>query len=90
VKNAFDKRAFISEAVQHATFANAVANGCYVPHVSAVLECLQRLQQQNTHETARRVLRYCRQTIRYACHDLVKDLKVGRFDGGKEAPYQSF
>jgi integrase len=31
-----------------------------------VLECLQRLQQQNTHETARLVLRYCRQTIRYA------------------------
>jgi len=21
-------------------------------------------------------------------HDLVKDLKVGRFDGGKEVPYQ--
>jgi integrase len=31
-----------------------------------VLECLRRLEQQNTHETARRVLRYCSQTLRYA------------------------
>ncbi|MGH8294880.1 MAG: tyrosine-type recombinase/integrase [Steroidobacteraceae bacterium] len=31
-----------------------------------VLECLRRLEQQNTHETARRVLRYCNQTLRYA------------------------
>jgi hypothetical protein len=31
-----------------------------------VLECLQRLQQQKTPETARRILRYCRQTVRYA------------------------
>ncbi|MGH7107204.1 MAG: tyrosine-type recombinase/integrase [Acetobacteraceae bacterium] len=32
----------------------------------SVLECLRRLEQQNTHETARRVLRYCSQTLRYA------------------------
>jgi integrase len=31
-----------------------------------VLECLRRLEHQNTHETARRVLRYCSQTLRYA------------------------
>jgi hypothetical protein len=31
-----------------------------------VLELLRRLEQQNTHETARRVLRYCRQSLRYA------------------------
>lgn len=31
-----------------------------------VLDCLRRLEQQNTHETARRVLRYCNQTPRYA------------------------
>jgi integrase len=31
-----------------------------------VLDCLRRLEQQNTHETARRVLRYCSQTLRYA------------------------
>jgi len=31
-----------------------------------VLECLRRLEDQNTHETARRVLRYCSQTLRYA------------------------
>lgn len=31
-----------------------------------VLECLRRLEQQNTHDTARRVLRYCSQTLRYA------------------------
>ena len=31
-----------------------------------VLECLRRLEQQKTHETARRVLRYCSQTLRYA------------------------
>lgn len=31
-----------------------------------VLECLRRLEHQNTHETARRVLRYCNQTLRYA------------------------
>jgi integrase len=31
-----------------------------------VLECLRRLEQQNTHDTARRVLRYCSQTFRYA------------------------
>lgn len=30
-----------------------------------VLECLRRLEHQNTHETARRVLRYCSQTLRY-------------------------
>lgn len=32
----------------------------------SVLECLRRLEHQNTHETARRVLRYCSQTLRYA------------------------
>ena len=31
-----------------------------------VLDCLRRLEQQSTHETARRVLRYCSQTLRYA------------------------
>lgn len=31
-----------------------------------VLECLRRLEKQNTHETGRRVLRYCSQTLRYA------------------------
>lgn len=31
-----------------------------------VLECVRRLEQQDTHETARRVLRYCSQTLQYA------------------------
>jgi integrase len=31
-----------------------------------VLGCLRRVQQQNTHETARRILRSCNHTLRYA------------------------
>src|SRR5579871_1277316 len=31
-----------------------------------VLDCLRRVQQQNTHETARRILRSCNHILRYA------------------------